>query len=543
MGPITGPASAFSSRVLTKRRPDLVDGALGPSPWQHVFLDRDSAGQLLRSRRANSHLLEELRPGNLERECYEEACSKEEAKEIFQSHEKTMEFWHRYTSLNPCETNRCLNGGICKVDGGHFLCLCPPQFQGAYCQTAVLECRYRNGGCLQYCTDQIQDGTPGVQCGCAAGYQLDPDGQHCSKTVPFPCGMKRNQPYYYSRSLNPERPITSSDIITETNVTTETNIPMATSVTMETNITTETNVSKETNITQETNVTRETEGTTDVLESEQDGTYWDEEEQAGGRSSVDPRIIGGLLERQGASPWQVLVHRKDGYGFCGGTLVSDRWVVSAAHCFELKPDHVTVGDYDKKRMDPGEQVIKVEKLFLHPHFHSHTFDSDLALIYLAQQVVLGPIALPVCLPTPELASYLHEEGNSGTVTGWGAMQYLRHSSRFLRRVVLPLVTHEDCMSSTEHLITDNMFCAGYLEASMDACSGDSGGPFVVTYRDTAFLLGVVSWGEQCAAKGKYGVYTRLGNFLSWIHDTMERHEEEQTQLRIQNQGLTTMNQV
>ena len=88
-----------------------------------------------------------------------------------------------------------------------------------------------------------------------------------------------------------------------------------------------------------------------------------------------------------------------------------------------------------------------------------------------------------------------------------------------------------------------MFCAGYLEANMDACSGDSGGPFVVTYRDTAFLLGVVSWGEQCAAKGKYGVYTRLGNFLSWIHDTMERHEEEQTQLRIQNQSLTTINQV
>lgn len=72
------------------------------------------------------------------------------------------------------------------------------------------------------------------------------------------------------------------------------------------------------------------------------------------------------------------------------------------------------------------------------------------------------------------------------------------------------------------VITDNMFCAGYLDTDMDACSGDSGGPFVVHYRGTWFLTGIVSWGEQCAAKGKYGVYTRLGNFLNWIRDTMQR---------------------
>ena len=77
------------------------------------------------------------------------------------------------------------------------------------------------------------------------------------------------------------------------------------------------------------------------------------------------------------------------------------------------------------------------------------------------------------------------------------------------------------------VITDNMFCAGYLEASRDACSGDSGGPFVVHYRGTWFLTGVVSWGERCAARGKYGVYTRLGNYLGWIQDTMRREEERE----------------
>lgn len=74
-----------------------------------------------------------------------------------------------------------------------------------------------------------------------------------------------------------------------------------------------------------------------------------------------------------------------------------------------------------------------------------------------------------------------------------------------------------------------MFCAGYLDVSMDSCSGDSGGPFAVYYHDTWFLTGVVSWGEKCATKGKYGVYTRLGNFLNWIRDTMEKADVNVTE--------------
>lgn len=78
------------------------------------------------------------------------------------------------------------------------------------------------------------------------------------------------------------------------------------------------------------------------------------------------------------------------------------------------------------------------------------------------------------------------------------------------------------------VITDNMFCAGYLQTPMDACSGDSGGPFVVHYRGAWFLTGVVSWGEKCAARGKYGVYTRLGNFLNWIRTTMEKAQQNRS---------------
>ncbi|XP_033977937.1 coagulation factor VII-like, partial [Trematomus bernacchii] len=101
-----------------------------------VFLQRPAATRLLgsssRRRRANS-FLEEILPGDLERECQEEVCSQEEAAEIFQTTEKTLEFWYKYINLNPCRTNPCLNGGMCTLDRGDFLCLCSPQYHGRTC--------------------------------------------------------------------------------------------------------------------------------------------------------------------------------------------------------------------------------------------------------------------------------------------------------------------------------------------------------------------------------------------------------------------------
>uniref|UniRef100_A0A1A8L5X1 trypsin n=1 Tax=Nothobranchius pienaari TaxID=704102 RepID=A0A1A8L5X1_9TELE len=238
-------------------------------------------------------------------------------------------------------------------------------------------------------------------------------------------------------------------------------------------------------------------------------------------AELSPRIVGGNLERAGGSPWQVLIHRSDGFGFCGGTLILDQWVISAAHCFEQSADHVTIGDYDRNRPDPGEQTIKIQKVIVHPHFHSFTFDSDIALLYLAQPVVRSFTAIPACLPDAHLSEYLLKDETRGVVTGWGATRYLRRSSRFLRKVTLPVVRYQDCSASTDQVITDNMFCAGYLDANMDACSGDSGSPFIVHYRGAGFLTGV----------GKFGVYTRLGNFLSWIRDTMQKLDLNGTQIQ------------
>ncbi|XP_078785978.1 coagulation factor IX isoform X1 [Oryzias latipes] len=468
-----------------------------------VFQSQVATAQLLHSttrrRRANSFLLEEMLPGNLERECYEERCSQEEVAEIFQTREKTLEFWQRYTHLDPCRINPCLNGGLCTVERGASMCLCPPQYHGKICESATPQCRYRNGGCLQYCRDLT--GGAGVECSCADGYRLEADGHSCSQTVAFPCGLQQAEPWFRGLSLR----LRSED----------TNVTMETETVWDSNIT----YSWE----HELNQTGSFGDLKTVNVSSERRGNW-----TGRGGWADPRIVGGDLEKPGGSPWQVLVHRPDGFGFCGGALVSDRWVVSAAHCFQESADFVTIGDYDKQRSDPAEQQIKIQEVIVHPHFHPFTFDSDIALLYLAEPVLRGPTATPVCLPDAHLSTYLLREANQGVVTGWGATRFLGRSSRFLRKVTVPVVSYEACIETTEQVITDNMFCAGYLETSMDACSGDSGGPFVVHYRGAWFLTGVVSWGEKCAARGKYGVYTRLGNFLSWIRTTMEKPDQHRT---------------
>ncbi|NXL86620.1 FA7 factor, partial [Alectura lathami] len=397
-----------------------------------VFVGREEAHEVLRVHKRANYFLEEIRPGNLERECNEEMCSFEEAKEIFHSQEKTMEFWFNYKALNPCTTNPCKNGGVCKIRHYSYFCICPPKFGGENCEKERFECWYKNGGCWQYCRDSSSFQ---VVCSCARDYALHEDGKKCVQA-----GI-------------PQHP--------------ETNVSAA---------------------------------------SEHSGS----------------RISGGTLCHRGQCPWQVLIRNSRDVGFCGGSLINSRWVITAAHCLDLvRPHHVTVGDFDKYRRELKEQKIGVEQSWTHPHYDSNNYNADIALLYLSSDVVFNEYVLPICLPSPGLAALLSQEGTVGMVSGWGATHLRGSPLRFLMRVRLPIASMDACQRATARLVTDNMFCAGHGTEATDACKGDSGGPFAVSYHNTWFLLGIVSWGDGCAEEGKYGVYTRVSNYISWIKETVE----------------------
>ncbi|KAK1876246.1 Coagulation factor X [Dissostichus eleginoides] len=87
---------------------------------------------------------------------------------------------------------------------------------------------------------------------------------------------------------------------------------------------------------------------------------------------------------------------------------------------------------------------------------------------------------------------------------------------------MPYVDRLACKESTQLRISTNMFCAGYDTIAKDSCQGDSGGPHVTRYGNTYFITGIVSWGEGCARKGKYGVYTQVSKYIRWINIAMEQ---------------------
>ncbi|KAI1899674.1 hypothetical protein AGOR_G00064210 [Albula goreensis] len=153
-----------------------------------VFLSRPEASGVLkhRIRRANS-FFEELRLPDLERECLEETCSYEEAKEIFSVHENLNEFWRTYAEEDECKSSPCLNGAICLDQPKSYTCVCPSGYEGKSCGIVqgAINCLFRNGECEHFCTEG-----PGSlrQCACAPGYSLGEDDSSCLPQVPFSCG-------------------------------------------------------------------------------------------------------------------------------------------------------------------------------------------------------------------------------------------------------------------------------------------------------------------------------------------------------------------
>ncbi|XP_054840210.1 coagulation factor VII-like isoform X2 [Eublepharis macularius] len=476
-----------------------------------VFLRPEEASQVLRIHKRANHFLEEIRLGDLERECMEEKCSFEEAKEIFKSQEKTMEFWFDYKDLNPCKENPCKNGGVCKVKYYQHSCICPPRFVGNECEIEKTECWYKNGDCWQYCQDNEQ--SLHVTCSCALGYTLSEDAKRCIPTDHFPCGLVKrsthsNKERSFGHNQNDDGILDGENqTLSQENLTSWNQTLIQTLV--EWNQTAVGGENEEYDF-----IKTKRNATESDLQSWINTNYTDE--------NGDLKIIGGSFCRPGDCPWQVLIQNKKGYGYCGGSLISSQWVLTAAHCLDtIVPHHVTVGDFDKHQRDRDEQKVRVHQFWQHPQYDPNTFNNDIALIQLTSNVVFSQHVLSICLPSPNLATLLTEKGTVGTVSGWGSTHVKGRSTRFLLKVKLPVVSMDSCRQSTEKLITDNMFCAGYPEATQDSCKGDSGGPFAVVFRDTWFLLGIVSWGEGCAAAGKYGAYTRVSNYLAWIKEITE----------------------
>lgn len=227
------------------------------------------------------------------------------------------------------------------------------------------------------------------------------------------------------------------------------------------------------------------------------------------------RIVGGEETEVNEYPWHVGLVTSSMYLICGGSIISEDWVLTAAHCVDgIDIASVMIGDHDitSNSETSTARLVEVGQVISHPDYDSNTFDNDIALLKLSNSLEFSREVAPVCLPPDPNNQYV---GVTATVTGWGATSEGGSTSPQLQEVDVPVLSNTVCSSSYSS-ITSNMLCAGLTQGGKDSCQGDSGGPMVYADTDNYEQIGIVSFGIGCARPAYPGVYTRVTEYTNWI---------------------------
>ncbi|XP_050677519.1 brachyurin-like [Leptidea sinapis] len=246
-------------------------------------------------------------------------------------------------------------------------------------------------------------------------------------------------------------------------------------------------------------------------------------------SKIESRVIGGAQSERNSRPYQVALYMRVGttgqLGFCGGALVDQQWVLTAAHCCFHDGNlvdniQVILGAHSLyDRYEHGRRIVHASEVHIHPDFQPDNFTNDLALLKLTNTIQLTDTIMTVRLPYLSISTF-NFAGAAGTLSGWGiAGPTVTFVSPTLRSKTMTVITDQLCNSTFFSELPPNTVCA--LAQFSGTCKGDNGGPLTIFYNDTEedILIGVASFVHESGCNDSMpSVFTRVSRFLQWISE-------------------------
>jgi len=224
------------------------------------------------------------------------------------------------------------------------------------------------------------------------------------------------------------------------------------------------------------------------------------------------RIIDGEDAKVNEYPWMVSlveVYWIFNFHFCGGTLISSRHVLTAAHCvIDFRPQDIGVSLGEHNIKDQEFTIVKVTDILNHPQYNGWKY--DISILTLEEKVIFSNTVYPACLPSDPSEQYA---GQLGVITGWGRTEF-GSPATYLQKLDVSIWPNDQCQQIYgPYYISDPNICI----TGKSACQGDSGGPLIVQEKGRTVLVGIASWvwGAACLSDSPT-VYARITDQLDWI---------------------------